>query len=193
MKYLLIVFLIAGVGWFFITKSGNNDSPESATNLPELADGSDGQKERGSPVLEGDGPSGPPSTKADSIIGFARTLIGAPYQYACASVEEGFDCSGFTWFVYKEFDIDLPRSSSLQGEAGKPITRKQLKPGDLVVFTGTNTEDRTPGHVGIVTSPEAPVTFIHASSSERHFGVVVSTVEGTGYEKRLLGFRRVIK
>jgi cell wall-associated NlpC family hydrolase len=46
----------------------------------------------------------------DSIVNYAKSFLGTPYKYACAS-PSGFDCSGFTWFVFNHFKIEVPRSS----------------------------------------------------------------------------------
>lgn len=130
------------------------------------------------------------ATKADSLVAFALQRFGATYTYGGAS-EDGFDCSGFTTFVYGNFNVAIPHGSTLQSTMGTPVALDKAKKGDLLIFTGTNVNDRTPGHVGIViTNPPKSVQFVHSSSNG---GVKVSSVEGTNYAKRLLDVRRVIK
>ena len=125
----------------------------------------------------------------DTLITYALSLIGTPYIYG-GTTSGGFDCSGFTSHVFQEFDIPITRSSTTQSEDGVPVDREEARPGDLVVFTGTNPNVREPGHVGIVISePGDVISFVHSSSNG---GVKVSQVEGTGYERRFLGVRRVI-
>jgi cell wall-associated NlpC family hydrolase len=126
---------------------------------------------------------------SDSLIAYALSLIGSPYVYGGTS-NNGFDCSGFTSHVFQEFGVPVTRSSTTQSQDGEPVDRDEAQPGDLVVFTGTNPNVREPGHVGIVISePGDTITFVHSSSNG---GVKISQVEGSGYEKRFLGIRRVM-
>jgi len=85
----------------------------------------------------------------------------------------------------------VPHSSTLLAEVGKPVKRRESRKGDIVIFTGTNAADRSPGHVGIVISKagDAVIRFVHASSNG---GVKISQVEGTNYERRFLEIRRVL-
>jgi cell wall-associated NlpC family hydrolase len=129
------------------------------------------------------------SAPSETLIAYALSLIGTPYVYG-GTTSGGFDCSGFTSHVFQEFDVPITRSSTTQSQDGEPVEREEARPGDLVVFTGTNPNVREPGHVGIVISePGDTITFVHSSSNG---GVKVSQVEGTGYERRFLGIRRVI-
>lgn len=126
---------------------------------------------------------------SDELIAYAVSLIGSPYIYGGTS-SRGFDCSGFTSHVFQEFGIPVTRSSTTQSQDGIPVEREEAQAGDLVVFTGTNPGVREPGHVGIVISePGDTITFVHSSSNG---GVKISQVEGTGYERRFLGIRRVM-
>jgi cell wall-associated NlpC family hydrolase len=124
-----------------------------------------------------------------SMLSFAHDLLGTPYVYAGMS-PEGFDCSGFTAYVYDQFGISIPHSSALQTDSGSSIPKYKAKAGDLIIFTGTNASIRKPGHVGIIVSTSDDTTkFIHSSSNG---GVKVSNVEGTNYSKRFLEVRRVM-
>lgn len=128
-------------------------------------------------------------TPTDSMIAYALSLMGTPYKYGGTS-DSGFDCSGFTSHVFQEFGVPVSRSSTTQSEDGIPVTRDEARPGDLVIFTGTNPQVREPGHVGIVISePGDTISFVHSSSNG---GVKISQVEGTGYEVRFLDIRRVL-
>ncbi|MFB9862658.1 C40 family peptidase [Rufibacter immobilis] len=129
------------------------------------------------------------ATKADSIVAFALQRYGSDYTYG-GTTEEGFDCSGFITFVFSRFGEKMPHGTSLQAKLGTSVPVQQARKGDLIIFTGTDLKDRTPGHSGIViTNPPKAVQFVHSSSNG---GVKVSELEGTLYQKRFLDIRRVL-
>ena len=82
-----------------------------------------------------------PNFSLDQVVAVAEQYQGVPYVYGGDS-PAGFDCSGFTQFVYAQFGVDLPHSSSRQGSGGTAITADAALPGDLVIMDGG-------GHVGI--------------------------------------------
>lgn len=119
------------------------------------------------------------------LIKFAKTLIGIPYRYASSSPEKGFDCSGFVNYVFENFGFKVPRSSSAFPAAGKPVSLKNAKVGDVLIFTGTNPKIRSIGHVGIVYSIEGDeIKFIHASSGKAN-GVTITELN-TYYKSRFM-------
>lgn len=131
---------------------------------------------------------------ADSIITYAKTFMGTPYVWGGNDPQTGFDCSGFICYVYKQFDITLPRTSGQQFDAGEPIPYVEAKPGDLILFAGPDNGPGNPGHVGIVLSyaPETGFSFIHTSSPESG-GVRISNEKSEQYYyKKFLEIRRVI-
>lgn len=107
------------------------------------------------------------------LVQFAKTLIGTPYQYASANPKTGFDCSGFVTYVFNHFGISVPRSSIDFTDAGSEIGLNKAKPGDLILFTGTNPAERFVGHMGIVVSNTDTLRFIHSTSGKAH-GVTVT-------------------
>ncbi|MBD2768325.1 C40 family peptidase [Hymenobacter sp. BT664] len=146
-------------------------------------------------ALRGDvqAPGGP--TRSDSVVAFGLAQRGTPYAYAGSSPLTGFDCSGFIRYTFARFRIAVPHSTALLIGVGRPVARHEAQPGDIVVFTGTDTTSTTPGHAGIVVSDrgEVPLRFVHASSARREPGVKVSQVEGTDYERRFMQVRRVLE
>jgi cell wall-associated NlpC family hydrolase len=81
----------------------------------------------------------PPSVDGNVILEIAAQYVGVPYVYGGSS-PSGFDCSGFTQYVYAAAGINIPRTDSQQKSAGTIISAADALPGDIVWF---------PGHVGI--------------------------------------------
>jgi peptidoglycan DL-endopeptidase CwlO len=82
-----------------------------------------------------------PNFNLAQVVSVAEQYVGVPYVYGGAS-PAGFDCSGFTQYVYAQFGVALPHSSSRQGSGGTAIAASAALPGDLVIMDGG-------GHVGI--------------------------------------------
>ena len=109
------------------------------------------------------------------VVAYARTLTGCPYKYGSIDPEQGFDCSGFITYVFYYFCISVPRSSVEFTNVGHEISLNDARPGDLVLFTGTDTTSTIVGHMGImVSSPGEEPRFIH-STSGRAMGVTETT------------------
>jgi cell wall-associated NlpC family hydrolase len=85
-------------------------------------------------------PKPAPKLKGAEIVKYAKKFIGTRYKFGGTS-PRGFDCSGFTQYVYKHFGISIGRTTRNQINKGKAVSKSNLKPGDLV-FTSR-------GHVGI--------------------------------------------
>ncbi|MFK8044416.1 MAG: C40 family peptidase [Crocinitomicaceae bacterium] len=128
----------------------------------------------------------------DSLAAYAQTLSGITYSYGGTS-ENGFDCSGFVYYVFKHFNKSVPRTSKSYANYGSKTDINNCQPGDIIVFTGTNSSIRKPGHLGIVISNNnGVVDFIHSSSSKRNYGVTVTRFNDSGYVKRFLSVVSVI-
>ena len=126
----------------------------------------------------------------DSLVTFGKSLVGTPYLYASSDPENGFDCSGFITYVFNHFGIAVPRSSVDFTNVGIEIPKEFASPGDLILFTGTDSTIRTVGHMGIVESDErGNLLFLH-STSGKAYGVVISPLNGY-YETRFVKVIRV--
>lgn len=91
--------------------------------------------------------------QASSLIEKAKSYIGVPYVWG-GTTPTGFDCSGFTQYVYRQFGINLPRVSYQQGNFGPKITLDKLKPGDMV-FWDNSTRNNGADHVEIFIGRDA--------------------------------------
>lgn len=127
--------------------------------------------------------------KAADVVNYAKTLIGVRYKYASTDPAVGFDCSGFITYVFKHFDIAVPRSSVEFTNVGKDIVLKDARPGDLILFTGTDSTERVVGHMGIVTDNSDSLRFIH-STSGKQYGVTITAL-GTYYMRRFVKIVRI--
>jgi cell wall-associated NlpC family hydrolase len=125
-----------------------------------------------------------------SLIAYAKTLIGTPYKYASVNPAEGLDCSGFITTVFTHFNIKVPRSSVDFTNYGITVDSAAAKPGDLILFTGTDSLSTVVGHMGIITTTGAGViNFIH-STSGKAYGVVVTQLNNY-YRKRFVKIVRI--
>jgi len=116
-----------------------------------------------------------PTTVAE-LLAFARSLIGTPYRYASTDPSVGFDCSGFITYVFNHFHIAVPRSSVDFTNIEKEIKLADAKPGDLILFTGTDSTIRVVGHMGIMISKENDEHYFIHSTSGKANGVTISTL-----------------
>lgn len=118
-------------------------------------------------------------SKMDKVIDSA---IGTKYVSG-GTTTNGFDCSGFTMYVFNKIGIDLPHQSGSQYHMGKAVSRDNIRPGDLVFF---NTSGKGVSHVGIYVGDGK---FAHASSSR---GVTISSLSDSYYVNRYVGAKRIM-
>ncbi|UII30028.1 C40 family peptidase [Fulvivirga ulvae] len=128
-------------------------------------------------------------TLRDSLVQYALALQGRPYKYA-GKGPNVFDCSGFTCYVYKNFNVLLPASSSLQSKYGVETVTEEVKKGDLLIFKSPTPGVNSVGHVGMVVSNDGgKINFIHSSTRR---GVVIDSLSHKHYKARYLGARRIL-
>lgn len=122
---------------------------------------------------------------AEKVLLTAYSQVGTPYRYGGTSPALGFDCSGFTRWVYSYNGIQLPRSSKEQFQVGRPVDKNDLKPGDLLMYKrgrGNGT------HIGIYAGNGM---YIHSPSKGK------TVIEADAFNPRsnlkFLGARRVFE
>jgi cell wall-associated NlpC family hydrolase len=125
------------------------------------------------------------SRTANTVVEYAMKYLGTPYVTA-GSDPSGFDCSGFTYYVFKNFGVDLNRTAAGQSEQGIPVSKGDLQPGDLVFFSYYG--NGLVSHVGIYTGNGQ---IIHAS--EPGSDVKVSDLNSSYFTENYMCARRVIR
>ena len=114
-----------------------------------------------------------------SVIDYAHTLEGTPYKWG-GTTPAGFDCSGFVQHVYAHYGIKIPRMPADMAAMSTKIDIKDVKPGDLVYFKGSNINSSKIGHVALViSSTGGDFKMIHATSK----GVLVNSFSQYDYWK----------
>lgn len=116
------------------------------------------------------------------IVRSAKSYLGVPYVWGGTSPTRGFDCSGLTMVVYRVNGLNLPRVSYIQFNKGKYVSKRQLKPGDLVFFD-TMGKKRV-SHVGIYVGRG---NFIHAPGRGKK--VKYANLSDRFFKKRYMGGR----
>ena len=121
--------------------------------------------------------------QATAVTTLALTLQGTPYR-AGGSAQTGFDCSGFTRYVFRQHGVPLPRRTQDQYHVGSDIASPaDLRPGDLVFFT---TIAPGPSHVGLALGNDQ---FIHAPSERGE--VRIEYLTSRYWRRRYVGGRRI--
>lgn len=113
-----------------------------------------------------------------NVVETAKRYLGVPYRYGGAQ-PDGFDCSGFVMYVYDRNGLRLPRATADQYRSGRPVSRRALRPGDLVFFSISGGRI---SHVGIYMGGDS---FIHAPSSGKR--VSFARLDNAYWRKRYAG------
>jgi cell wall-associated NlpC family hydrolase len=119
----------------------------------------------------------PQTTVGERAARLASRYVGVPYAWGGASPRHGFDCSGLVMYVYSKLGVSLPHHAASQYRYGRKVSRRGLKPGDLVFFSGL-------GHVGLFIGKGR---FIDAP----HAGAVVRVASLAGRSSSFVSARRV--
>ena len=117
------------------------------------------------------------SASGSAVIAYAKQFLGCKYVYGGMS-PSGFDCSGFTSYVYKHFGYSLNRTSSGQRSNGVAVSKANLQAGDILCFNG---------HVGLYIGGGS---FIHAANPSK--GVIISSLSESYYAKNYITARRIL-
>lgn len=119
--------------------------------------------------------------RVGELIDYSKTFIGVPYVSSGMS-PSGFDCSGFTKYIFAHYNINLPRTAAEQYNSSQAVSTSEAKPGDLVAFKSGGYIS----HVGIYLGGDK---FISSTSSK---GVAIASIYGSYWKERFLGYARVI-
>jgi cell wall-associated NlpC family hydrolase len=138
--------------------------------------------------LTGGGTQGSASSGAlnegQRIAEFALQYEGYKYVYGGESPSAGFDCSGFVYYVYGQFDHSLSRTATTQyANNGESVSKSELQPGDLLFFGYSGKI----AHVGLYIGNN---NFIHACDSST--GVIISSLDSSWGTKSWFGAKRIV-
>ena len=148
--------------------------PQPKKSASTSSTGSASGTDNASPASPSGGQSaGNGSGSGSDLVDFALSLCGVPYSYGGAS-PSGFDCSGFTMYVYNHFGYSLPHGATTQMDYGYAVSMSELSPGDLVFFFDPAYADSGASHVGIYIGGGQ---IVHASSGPGYC-VKVSSFSG---------------
>ncbi len=125
----------------------------------------------------------------EDMLSLAHSFIGTNYRRG-GKTPKGFDCSGFTGYIFRQFGYSLGASSQAQFNDGTAIDRADIMPGDLLFFRGSSS--KSIGHVAIAVSADpltGEITFIHSAIKG---GIRLDKISAPYYANRFVGARRVI-
>ena len=165
------------------TQTTSNNSTENKTATSRGSDetrtssDSTTEKTKKSESTEKSSSSNSGTTGSD-VVAYAKNFMGTKYVRGGSSPKTGFDCSGFTQYVYKHFGYSISRTSSSQRSNGTSVSKSDLQAGDIVCFSG---------HVGIYVGGNK---FIHAENPAN--GVRISSLYERFYTRNYITARRII-
>lgn len=117
----------------------------------------------------------------------AKYFKGGKYVWG-GTTPQGFDCSGYVQYLYKKHNIQLPRTAWAQSKQGTPVSKENLKKGDLLFFLTDKKRGIPVTHVGIYLGNGQ---FIHAASKKK--GIIISPIYHGHYSNKFVSARRVVQ
>ena len=129
------------------------------------------------------------SSIGEEVVALALSYLGTPYVYGGAS-SKGFDCSGFTMYIFSQFGYSLPHSATSQwNDSGEYVEKADLQPGDLVLFCDpSRSNGKACSHVGIYIGDNE---FVHASSGSSGKYVRIDSLDSSYYSTYYKGAKRL--
>lgn len=126
-------------------------------------------------------------TQSSQIVDYAKQFLGTSYVSGGKTPESGFDCSGFTKYVFSNFGYSLGNTAASQNNLGKEVSRDSMKPGDLILFYDEGKSKI--GHTGIYVGDG---NFVHAANASR--GVVTDNLNTNSYyNSRFITAKRIVE
>ncbi len=159
-----------------VTSRSENINRENA-NSSETQNNKTESTEKETPAPSKTTSEGSSSSTGSAVVAYAKQFLGCKYVYGGMS-PSGFDCSGFTSYVYKHFGYSLNRTSSGQRSNGVAVSKSNLQAGDILCFNG---------HVGLYIGGGS---FIHAANPSK--GVIISSLSESYYAKNYITARRIL-
>lgn len=120
-----------------------------------------------------------------NIANAAEDYLGTPYKYAGQKPSSGFDCSGFTSYVLRQYKVKLSPASAEQAKQGRSVPVDNVQPADLIFFGENN---KKISHVAlVVTRSKKGIVCIHSTTSR---GVIMENISTSSYWKPKILFAR---
>ncbi len=123
----------------------------------------------------------------ENLLLNAKKHLGGKYVWG-GTHPKGFDCSGYTQYIYKKEGVRIPRTAYEQSKVGKEVSRFKLKKGDLLFFLTDKSRNIPITHVGIYIGDGK---FIHAASKKK--GIIITSLEKSRYSRLFVKATRIIK
>jgi len=125
--------------------------------------------------------------KKENMLHNAKKHLGGKYVWGGTN-PKGFDCSGYTQYIYEKEGVSIPRTAYEQSKVGKEVSRYKLKKGDLLFFLTDKSRGIPVTHVGMYIGNGK---FIHAAS--RRQGIIITSLEKSRYSSIFVKATRIIK
>ena len=133
----------------------------------------------------------PVVARRDSLVALGRTFLGKGYVWG-GTTPAGFDCSGFVWYLFRQFGYDMPRMSGDQATLGRWVKAEEAEAGDLAFYGYPYGNGYVYTHTAIVYARDSKneVSVIHSS----FLGLAITILHfDPSYTCRLIGIKRVIE